>query len=302
MCAALDQFNDVMLNNMQSKKSVRSLIDKRTKMIQEIKINSARITAYVDEYSRRFRVDDYKGSLEEVLHAVDASLPSWTEKLIVKSRPDDVAFFESRGFRREAFITGYFAGTDMHFMARYISAERSHSLREADEAGIIRAVLLVPPSTSPVHTIDARFAEPEHAEALASLYREAFRIYPTPVYDPVHIRKTMEEGTVYMFIREGNKVISAASAEINSKYKNAELTDCATAEGHEGKGYMRALLMALEENLKTRGITCLYTIARSASFGMNKVFHQLGYKFGGRMIKNCMIYSGMEDMNVWHKT
>ncbi|MBL7851361.1 MAG: putative beta-lysine N-acetyltransferase [Cyclobacteriaceae bacterium] len=271
-------------------------------MVRVLENGRSTATCYFDEYSRRVRVDDYEGSLDEILTLVEAKMPSWAEKLIVKSRPDDVRFFESKGLRREAFIAGYYAGTDMHFMVRYLSTERSHSSREADEDAIVRAVLLVPPSTSPATSVQVKFAGPEDAEDLARLYREAFRIYPTPVYDPDHVRKTMEEGTLYVLIRESGKVISAASAEINAKYRNAELTDCATAEGHEGKGYMRALLMALEEELKRRGITCLYTIARSASFGMNKAFHQLGYAFGGRMTKNCMIYSGMEDMNVWYKS
>lgn len=270
-------------------------------MIREIETATASISAYFDEYSRRIRVDDYRGGVPDVAGLINSSIAPWVEKLIVKVRPDDTPAFEKLGYQREAFIGGYFAGTDMHFMARYLTPERSHSPREADEAGIVRAVLLVPPSSSPSPTSKVSFAAIEDAEDLARFYRESFRIYPTPVYDPVHVRKTMEEGTVYVLIREGGKLISAASAEINAKYKNAELTDCATAEGHEGRGFMRALLLALEENLKPRGITCFYTIARSASFGMNKVFHQLGYTFGGRMTQNCMIYSGMEDMNVWWK-
>jgi putative beta-lysine N-acetyltransferase len=270
-------------------------------MNREIKNTTASISAYFDEYSRRIRVDDYSGGLGAVLELVSQNILVWTEKLILKVRPQDVPFFKDNGFQQEGFIAGYFSGIDMHFLVRYLSDERSHSPRVADEDAIVQAVLLVPPAVHPVHNVNVQFAGPEDIEALARLYRESFLVYPTPVYDPVHVRKTIEEGTVYVLIREGNKVVSAASAEINSKYKNAELTDCATAEGHEGKGYMRALLQALEGDLKKRGITCFYTIARSASYGMNKVFHQLGYTFGGRMTKNCMIYSGMEDMNVWYK-
>ncbi len=270
-------------------------------MVRELENGRSRVTCYFDEYSRRIRVDDYAGPLDDILIQVDAALPAWVEKLIVKSRPQDVSFFESKGLHREAFIAGYFAGTDMHFMVRYLSIERSHSLRAADEAAIVRAVLLLPPGVVTTPRAQIQFASPDDAEALAQLYREAFQIYPTPVYDPGHVRKTMEEGTVNAFIREGARIISAASAEINTTYKNAELTDCATASGQEGKGYMRLLLQALEGYLKNRGITCLYTIARSDSFGMNKVFHQLGYSFGGTMTRNCMIYSGMEDMNVWYK-
>lgn len=261
----------------------------------------ATVTLYEDEFSRRIRMDDYSGDLEAVLEVVNQNSPVWTEKVILKVRPRDVSFFINNGFQQEAFIAGYFSGVDMHFLARYLTDERRHSLQIADEDAIVRAVLLVPPAVAPVANVNVKFAGPEDAENLARLYREAFRVYPTPVYDPKHVRKTMEEGTVYAFVHEGQKIVSAASAEINTNYQNAELTDCATAEGHEGKGYMRALLMALENHLKARNIKCFYTIARSASFGMNKVFHQLGYAFGGRMTKNCMIYSGMEDMNVWYK-
>lgn len=270
-------------------------------MIREVTSGSASITAYFDELSLRIRVDDYSGEIHSVFRLIEESLTPWAEKLIVKVRPDDLDFFESHGMRREALVRGYFAGADMQFMVRYLAAERSHSVMEADEASIIRAVLLIPPSISPAPSAHVTFAGLQDAEALAKLYRDSFRIYPTPVGDPLHIRKTMADGTVYVLIRDQSKIISAASAEVNSKYKNAELTDCATAEGYEGKGYMRALLTELERHLRTNGITCLYTIARAASFGMNKVFHQLGYQFGGMMIKNCMIYSGMEDMNVWHK-
>ena len=98
-----------------------------------------------------------------------------------------------------------------------------------------------------------------------------------------------------------NKIVAAASAEINKQYRNAELTDCATAEGFQGKGYMRSLLLELERNLRTQGITCLYTIARAESFGMNKAFHDLGFAYSGRMTNNCFIFSGLEDMNVWYK-
>jgi putative beta-lysine N-acetyltransferase len=261
----------------------------------------ASVTLYEDEFSRRIRMDDYSGDSGAVLELINQNIPAWAEKVILKIRAQDVAFFRSKGFQEEASIAGYFSGVDMHFLVRYIYDERSRSSRVADEDDIIKSVLLVPPAIASVPAVNVKFAGPDDAEDLARLYRDAFRVYPTPVYDPAHVRKTMEEGTVYVFIREGEKIVSAASAEINANYQNAELTDCATAEGHEGKGYMRALLTALENHLKHRNIRCLYTIARSSSFGMNKAFHQLGYTFGGRMTKNCMIYSGMEDMNVWYK-
>jgi putative beta-lysine N-acetyltransferase len=270
-------------------------------MIREVTDGPSGVTLYEDEYSKRVRVDDYHGSREDVLRLINTSLPGWTEKLIIKSRTKDLDFFLANTFRKEAFVAGYFAGADMHFVTRYLSSKRRVSTKEEREDAIVQSVLATPLEQDTPVTVTIHIADPIDAPALAELYHSTFRIYPTPVSDPQYIRKTMREGTTYVFVREGKKIVSAASAEINQKYRNAELTDCATAEGHQGKGYMRALLLELEHRLRKQGITCPYTIARSESFGMNKVFHQLGYAFGGRMTKNCMIYSGLEDMNVWHK-
>jgi putative beta-lysine N-acetyltransferase len=120
--------------------------------------------------------------------------------------------------------------------------------------------------------------------------------------DPTYVRKTLEEGTIYVVIREHDKIISAASAEVNRQYFNAELTDCATLPEAQGQGHIKKLLSKLEAVLDHDKIQCLYTIARAESYSMNKVFYQLDYSFGGTLVNNCFIYSGLEDMNVWYKT
>lgn len=270
-------------------------------MIRTLQRDEARIVLYEDEYSRRIRVDDYSGQPKAVFELIERSLPSWTEKLIVKARPADINFFLHHGFSEEAMIAGYFSGTDMHFITRYPNPARTQSTKAKEEDQIIQRLLSTPQASGPAPEVKIEFATPADAGALAALYGECFEVYPTPVNNPEHVRKTMDDGTVYAVIRDNNRIISAASAEINETYRNAELTDCATRAGHEGKGLIRALLQELERHLQSRGIKCLYTIARSESFGMNKAFYQLGYKFGGRMTKNCMIYSGLEDMNVWYK-
>ena len=271
-------------------------------MLRELNQGSAHVTIYEDAFNKRIRLDDYSGDVNEITALLDAATPDWTEKVIIKSRPEDIQAFLKAGFPEEAFIKGYFRGDDMHFLARYLSRERALTSKEEEESAIVQAVLASGTGDSfPPTTTEIMQAKKNDAEDLAKLYRETFAVYPTPVGDPAFVLKTMIGGTRYVYVRENGRIVSAASAEINGKYRNAELTDCATADGFQGKGYMRALLLQLENNLISDGISCLYTIARAESFGMNKAFHQLGYTFGGRMTNNCFIYSGLEDMNVWYK-
>ncbi len=271
-------------------------------MNSQIISGGARVSVYTDHFNKRLRIDDYAGPIGEVLAIIRGQVSDWVEKLIIKSRREDVAFFLSEGFTEEAYIKNYFSGADLYFLTQYFSPERKVSKNWKEEEIIIEKVLA---SNNQIQTeeesVRIEFATERDSEDLSKLYSNVFKVYPTPVSDASFIRKTINEGTVYAYIRRNGKIISAASAEINAEHRNAEMTDCASLKEAEGNGYMKKLISALEKKLLNEGITCLYSIARAESFSMNMVFHQLGYTYSGRMINNCYVYSGIEDMNVWYK-
>jgi beta-lysine N6-acetyltransferase len=120
--------------------------------------------------------------------------------------------------------------------------------------------------------------------------------------DPEYIQKCIKGDTVfYVYTYEG-KIVSAASAEINRFYHNAEITDCATLPEHRQFGLMKHLIVKLEEELLAQEIYCVYSIARALSFGMNAALHQQGYEYRGRLANNCYIFDKLEDMNMWVKS
>jgi hypothetical protein len=53
--------------------------------------------------------------------------------------------------------------------------------------------------------------------------------------------------------------------------------------------------------MRARNMKTPYTIARSASPGMNVTFVKSGYRYGGRVINNTNISGRIESMNVWYK-
>ncbi|WOK07419.1 putative beta-lysine N-acetyltransferase [Imperialibacter roseus] len=270
-------------------------------MITEIKNDIAAISVYSDAFNKRIRIDDYSGDTHGVLALIAESTPAWAEKIIVKSREQEVAVFLSGGFIKEAEIKKYFNGSDMFFLVKYPLTQRGNSAKLMDERKVVTSILDQKYSPTEVDARTVALAKEADAKELAELYAKVFQVYPTPLNDPAYVKKTMEEGTKYVLIREQNRIVSAASAEINRQYANAELTDCATLPEARGKGHIKKLLSKLEEILIADDIQCLYTIARAESHGMNKAFYQLGYTYGGTLINNCFIYSGLEDMNVWYK-
>lgn len=259
----------------------------------------------LDPFNARLRVDDYRGDVRamhsRILELVEQH--SFT-KVFIKSRQEDWQTFLSLGYMLEGVYKKYFNGNDAYSMAMYFTDERRTSDYWMEEDTILRQVLALPRKLSDESLAlgySLRLAVTEDAEQLANLYGAVFQTYPTPMNDVSYIKKVMLEGTIFYIVEKEGKIVSAASAEINATYNNAEMTDCATYPEHRKHGLMRHLISALEKELRRRHMYCAYSLARSLSFGMNAVFHQLGYEYTGRMTKNCNIFDKFEDMNLWVK-
>jgi beta-lysine N6-acetyltransferase len=269
------------------------------------KIEQSKLSAalYLDEMNKRIRVDRVRGDLSSLLTYVENKAASFPcEKIIIKAKEHQFSTLLEKGFVHEGIIHHYFNGDRAHFLSRFLNKERRSSDYWSEEDAILSSVQNLgvrPIVKNDDHSI--LLAGCGEAAELASLYKEVFQVYPVPLQDPDYIKDVMEKGTIFVCICENNQIISAASAEIDETHHNAEVTDCATLPQYRKGGFMKSLITKLEEELLSRGIFCVYTIARSLSFGMNAAFHQLGYQYGGRLANNCYIYDKLEDMNIWEK-
>jgi putative beta-lysine N-acetyltransferase len=260
---------------------------------------------YLDTFNKRIRVDDYRGNTKLLLEKVEELVTKYqVEKLIIKTRSEDYITFIEAGLQPEAMVDRYFLGSDAHFFSKFYTSARKRNDHWITEDGIIQSIYqLNPPidKTYPPKEYELKKADESWAEELSVLYKQVFQIYPTPLHDPEYVKKTMKDGTIYYVFTYQGKIVSAASAEINNYYKNAELTDCATLIDHRKYGLMKIILRELEKDLVHNGIFCAYSIARALSFGMNAALFQLGYSYRGRFMNNCYIYDKLENMNMWVK-
>lgn len=278
---------------------------------EEVRVNTQLIfnedsaaEIYIDVFNKRLRVDDIRGNIDKAIEKAEELVQAYqAEKLIVKGRQEQYEKLVEHGFQCEAVIDGYFLGSNLVFFCKYYTIKRRTSQQWIQEDQIIKQVLALEgqKQTTPPAEYQIKKCSYDDADALALLYGNVFQIYPTPLYDPQYIRRTLDEGTIYYSFQTNGVIVSAASAEVNSFYKNAELTDCATLPEHRKHGLMKILLEKLEEELKMANIYCAYSIARSLSFGMNAALHQLSYSYRGRLMNNCYIFDKLEDMNVWVK-
>jgi putative beta-lysine N-acetyltransferase len=226
-------------------------------------------------------------------------------KVFAKIRAEDRAPFEGAGYEIEAIIDGFYRGQDALVAGLFLDEERRAQPSRAEEEEILQKATaseggrrLEPLPEGFVQ----RFAGESDAPALAGLYREVFESYPYPVHDPGYLVETMRSHVVYRLVFDpAGQLIAAASGEMDVEEGNSEMTDFATRPTRRGLGLAQRLLQALEGAVRERGVSCLYTIARARSVGMNRVFHAAGYRFTGTLVNNCHISGRFENMHVWCK-
>lgn len=259
----------------------------------------------IDPINKRVRVEFIEGTVSNAIQkAEQLAKENNAEKLIALGRTEQYMNLLEQGLQPEGIIDGYFLGEDAFYFSRFLTLERKKSEQWLVEDGIIKSVTTIDKRVKPIDPPKdylLRKMNLKDAPSLASLYKQVFQIYPTPLREPAYIQKTMNEGTVYFGFYKDGEIVSAASAEINNTFKNAELTDCATLKEHRKYGLLKLLLIRLEKELIDREIYCAYSIARSLSFGMNAALFQLDYRYRGRLMNNCFIYDKLEDMNIWVK-
>ncbi len=273
----------------------------------EVEGDGYQVRIFFDYYSRRLKVLDY----EATDHRALAARLEWLaeangfDKVFIKANKDDWQRFLGFGYMLEGILRYYFHGEDAYVISKFRSVARITSPHLIEESNLIETLMkgsreYTPSSLPAGYTMG--LARPEDIPGLVALYRRVFKTYPSPLTHPDYILQTMERNVVYRAVKnEKGQVVSAASAEIDTKHSNAEMTDCATKPSERGKGLMYHILLNLEDDLRERGIMTGYTLARAQSGGMNRVFHRLGYEFSGRLVNNCDIYGEYEDMNIWVK-
>jgi putative beta-lysine N-acetyltransferase len=257
-----------------------------------------------DSFNKRIRVLDYEGMAEAATaKLLKAGKEQGYEKIIVFAKAYDQKNLTHKLFVPEGEISGYYNGHKAVLMARYLEPKRKETDRWDRQDHLIQTIYDQKQKSVANRSFpfSIREASVNDADSLARLYSEAFPLYPVPITDPAYIKKSMNGGTVYYACFDGKKLVSAASAEVNHKLCHAEVTDCATLSEYAGNSILTHLIHSLEKKMKEYGIFHVFSLARADSFGMNKTLFRLSYAYGGRLCNNCVIYKGLENMNIWHK-
>lgn len=276
-------------------------------LYQEVGGNGFSARLDFSPYNKRISILDYHFDNNDGPKALNALLENTCTrqgftKVWGKMAQKDKNLFLTQGFQAEAGIRGYFSNQEDAVICSKFFDQRQSSVTADENNKILQQIKDCDP-TRYRHLPEGcsfKLAEQQDLSALAALYRQVFVTYPYPIYDPVFLESNLAH-TVYGLVYKDDNLLAAASAEINHNFANAEMTDFATLPSERGQGLASIILEKLEHKLCRMGITCLYTIARSTSLGMNLTFSLASYQYSGTLMNNCNISGGFEDMNVFYK-
>lgn len=227
-------------------------------------------------------------------------------KIFAKIPSGQKGNFLSAGYREEAYIPGFFAGTEnASFMCKYFSESRMLNEESESNMDVLQTAFSKNGKEGTAELEDdaeCMLCMEEDVMRMGEIYRDVFPTYPFPVHDPAYLLKMMSENVLYFCIKEGDRLVALSSCEMDIENRNVEMTDFATLPECRGKGYSQYLLNEMEQEMSRRGMITSYTIARAGSYGINIVFSRNSYEYTGTLVKNTNIGGKVENMNVWYKT
>lgn len=266
--------------------------------------SSSTLNYVIDKINRRLIINTYKipGLRTQIDTWLAVANENSLEKIWIWSDLADIGLFITYGFVVEGIIADSAIGTVASSMAYFTDTDRQKSMKLTMENEIIHNICHKPVnSLKPLPaSITLRLLAPSDCQAISELLTAVFATYPTPVADSSYIKSLFTKGCIFAgAIYKDKNLIALSAAYPDLELNRCEITDCATLAQYRGFSLTSRLIPILEFELG-QSLT-FYTLARATSWGMNRIFHRLGYQLQGRLINNCNISGGFEDMNLWVK-
>lgn len=262
------------------------------------------IKVFVDFINERLKILDYQCiSDNTIMDIVSFAKQNELGKVISNCRIKFLEPFRNCGFKVEGIINGFFSGEDAYCVSLFLDKKREVDVRKEDEDTILHQCVIESSETFKVrnHGYMIRNAIKSDIPQMIELFSSVFETYPSPVFNSAYLQNVMEEQILFKIAVDEGKIISIASTDMDKCNLNAEITDCATYPQYRGRGILPNLIQHLEQDLRKKGFHTLYSLSRAINPGINKSLSKLEYRYGGRLVNNCHICGGFEDMNIWVK-
>ena len=269
-----------------------------------VKIGKDKI--FVDYINSRVKIIDFCNiSVQNIKRLIHFASKQHMGKIICNCDIENLDNFIKAGFHLEGKIDGYFKGKDAFCMSYFISKDRTLYNEHSKEDLILKQSLNKKDTfiyNSDNSNYHIRNASESDIGGMIKLFSRTFSTYPSEIFSEDYLKNTLNKKVLYkVAVDNNNRIIGVASADLDRENLNAEITDCATHPHYRNKGILSNIIYFLELELKNMEFITLYSLSRAIHPGINFVLSKHGYTFRGKLINNCNICGGFENMNIWVK-
>ncbi|PKM58152.1 MAG: putative beta-lysine N-acetyltransferase [Firmicutes bacterium HGW-Firmicutes-3] len=261
------------------------------------------------QHNDRIFVDDYKHALDPYLiDQLDLMVEDHEYGKIIAKTPKAAKIkFIRNGFDQEGKIPGFYNGKKAcFFMAKYTNSDRKVVKNKDELTAIVQEAKKKISNINDLNTIkegyNMKLLDLRDAKMIADIYDQVFKTHPYPIEDPSYIIDKMGHETLYFGLFKHDELIGVSACCVNFHEENVEVTDFAILPKYRGYNLSMHLMRKMETVMIAAGMKTAYTMTRSGSHSMNKIFGKSGYKYGGTLWNNNQISGGIESMNIWYKS
>jgi len=260
---------------------------------------------YVDYTNNRVKIINLNNvSLQSIKQIIHFASNRHLNKIICNCDINSFETLLNSGFQLEGKIDSYFKGKDAFCMSYFtIDNRKDYKNKEKENLFLLQSLNVKNTFVFKENSFkyNIRNATENDIDQLIALFSSIFVTYPSPVCDKKYLKQTMNKKVLYKVAVDNGKIIGVASADLDKKNLNAEITDCATYPDYRGKGVLSNIIYFLQLDLKKMGFISLYSLSRAINPSINFVLSKHNYNFRGKLINNCNICGGFENMNIWVK-
>ncbi|AOT08302.1 hypothetical protein [Pseudoalteromonas luteoviolacea] len=209
--------------------------------------------------------------------------------------------FIKKDYQVEACIPCYCDSRSALYIAKYFDNARAKEIGKTEHDSVLDAITSVSNESDiiPSGLSMVRLAQQSDAIDIAKLQFSKACHYATYNQSERAIIDDMQQGSDYLVFEFLNNIVAYVRVTYSSKSAVASISNIVIADHLDTLDVKRDLITHTNSHLTTLGISLIQTQCLSDNFDKNKVLHQAGFNFAGRLINQTYRHGEPVSVNVW---
>ncbi|MBQ4878971.1 hypothetical protein [Pseudoalteromonas luteoviolacea] len=209
--------------------------------------------------------------------------------------------FSNKDYQIEAAVPSYCGSHDALYIAKYFDTTRAQEVGKLEHDSVLDVITSAPNEHDviPSGLSMIRFAQHNDAMDIAKLQFSTNCHYTAFNQGERAIIDDMQQGNDYLVFEFLDNIVAYVRVTYLSHGNVANISNIVIADHLDTLDVKRDLITLTKSHLKSLGIVLLQSNCLSDNYDKNKILHQAGFNFSGRLINQRYQHGELLSVNVW---